>query len=108
MEDILYCKDLYGPIDADSVKPENKTKKEWERMNRMTIDMARQWLDGFVFHHVANETSAHELWKKLESLHERRTTQNKIFLIQRLVNLKYKEERPISEHLSEFQYLVNQ
>ena len=54
MEDILYCKDLYGPIDADSVKPENKTKKEWERMNRMTIDMARQWLDSFVFHHVAN------------------------------------------------------
>ena len=42
MEDILYCKDLYDPIEGDSAKSEDKTKKEWERMNRKTIVMIRK------------------------------------------------------------------
>ena len=74
MEDILYCKDLYDLIEGDSAKPEDKTEKEWEIMNRKTIGMIRQWLDDSVFHHVANETKADVLWKKLESLYEWKTT----------------------------------
>ena len=57
---------------------------------------------------MANETKADVLWKKLESIYERKTIQNKVFLIQKLVNLKYKEGRSVGEHLSEFQSLVNQ
>ena len=70
--------------------------------------MVKQWLDDSVFHHVANETSAHELWKKLESLYERKNTKNKVFLIWWLVNLKYKKGRSVAKHLNEFQSLVNQ
>ena len=108
MEDILYCKDLYDPIEEDNAKPKDKTEKKRERMNRKTIGIIQQWLDDSVFHHVANETNANVLWKKLESLYEGKTTQNKVFLIRRLVNLKYKERCSIGEHLSEFQSLVNQ
>ena len=57
---------------------------------------------------MANETKVDVLMKKLESLYERKTTQNKVFLIRRLVNLKYKEGRYVGKHLSEFQSLVNQ
>ena len=42
MEDILYCKDLYDPIEGNSTKPEDKTDKEWERTNQKTIRMVRQ------------------------------------------------------------------
>uniref|UniRef100_A0A2N9FLT3 Integrase catalytic domain-containing protein n=1 Tax=Fagus sylvatica TaxID=28930 RepID=A0A2N9FLT3_FAGSY len=48
------------------------------------------------------------LWKKLESLYERKTAQNKAFAIRKLAHLKLKEGRSVAEHLSEFQDLVNQ
>ena len=61
-----------------------------------------------MFHHVAQETKADTLWKKLQDLYERRTAQNKAFLVKRLVNLIYKEGSSMFEHLSEFQDVVNQ
>src|SRR5436190_12496124 len=41
-------------------------------------------------------------------MYERKTTQNKATLIPRLVNLKYKDGRSVTEHLSDFQGLVSQ
>lgn len=41
-------------------------------------------------------------------MYGRKTTQNKGFVIWRLVNLKYQDTRSVSEHLSEFQGSVNQ
>ena len=46
--------------------------------------------------------------EKLECLYERKTAQNKAFLIRRLVNLKFKDGNSVAEHLSDFQSLVNQ
>lgn len=108
MEDILYCKDLYEPIHGDEARPKEKTDKEWEIMNRKTVVQIRQWVDQTVFHHVAQETNAFSLWKKLEAMYERKTAQNKASLIRRLVNLKYKDGRSVIEHLNDFQGLVNQ
>jgi len=45
---------------------------------------------------------------KLESLFERKTAQNKAFMIRRLVNLKYKDGKSVTEHLSNFQGLLNE
>jgi gag-polypeptide of LTR copia-type len=61
-----------------------------------------------VYHHVASETNAHELWKKPESLYEQKTTANKAFFIRKLVNLKFREGTSVAEHLNEFQILINQ
>lgn len=41
-------------------------------------------------------------------MYERKTAQNKASTIRRLVNLKYRETRSVSEHLSDFQRLINQ
>ncbi|CAL1407623.1 unnamed protein product [Linum trigynum] len=41
-------------------------------------------------------------------MYERQSAQNKASLIQRIVNLKYKDGHSASEHLSDFQELVNQ
>ena len=65
MEDILYCKDLYSPIEGE--KPEAMSEDDWKKLNRKTIGVIRQWLDDNVFHHVSKETTALALWKKLES-----------------------------------------
>ena len=54
------------------------------------------------------ESRADVLWRKLEMIYEQPTAQNKANLMKRLVNLKYKEGRSITKHVSEFQDLVDQ
>ena len=108
MEDIFYCKDLHEPIEGDDAKPEGTTPAAWTKMNRKAIGHIREWVDDSVFHHVANETSAHELWLKLESLFEKKTTAKKDFLIKELVNMKYRGGVRVTEHLNNFQSVLNQ
>lgn len=64
-------------------------------------------MDLSVFHHVATKTDAQTL-KNIEKMYQRKTAQNKTFIIRKLVNFKYKEGRSVVEHLSDFRDLVNQ
>ena len=107
LEDLFYCKDLHEPIEGRSAKPSNVTDGDWERLKRKAIGHIRQWLEISVIHHISQETDAYILWEKLEGLYARKTAQNKAFTIRKLVNLKYKEGRPVVEHLNDF-HLVNQ
>ncbi|KAF7129225.1 hypothetical protein RHSIM_Rhsim10G0050800 [Rhododendron simsii] len=108
MEDVLYTKDLYLPIYGDTKKPQGTSDEDWKVTNRKAVALIRTWVDQSVFHHVAQETNAYELWTKLEAMYERKTAQNKASLIRRLVNLKYKDGRSVAEHMSDFQGLINQ
>jgi hypothetical protein len=102
MEDILYCKELFEPIELNRVKPNAKTNDELKKLNRKAVWHIRHWVDQSVFHHAAKEVDAYSLWLKLKSLYERKTTQRKAFMMRRLVNLKYKDGQSITEHLSNF------
>ena len=68
MEDLLYCKGLYGPIEGDKGRPESTKDVDWNKLNWQTVGVIRQWIDDNVFHHVATETLACDLWKKLKEL----------------------------------------
>ncbi|GFS38819.1 hypothetical protein Acr_00g0059610 [Actinidia rufa] len=57
---------------------------------------------------ICEETSAYELWIKLEEMYQPKTSRNKALLMRRLVNLKLQRETTVAEHMSEFQSLVNQ
>ena len=62
MEDILYCKELFEPIERKDYKPVTTTEDEWKKLNRKTIGHIRQWVDQSVFHHVAKEVDTYSLW----------------------------------------------
>ena len=108
MEDLLFCKDLYDPIEEKGVKPAAKSDGDWKKINRKTIGVIRQWIDQSIYHHVSGETLAYNLWKRLSELFESKNSLNKAFLIRKLVNLKYKDGSSVAEHLSSFQNMVNQ
>ena len=55
-----------------------------------------------MFHHVAQKTSAYELWIKLEEMYQAKTSRNKALLMRKLVNLKLQREITVAEHTSEF------
>ena len=127
MEDLLYIKDLWRPI-VETPKPttsqveatktgesdeKTSTKSstidaEWNVLNRKCAAQIRQWIDKSIFQNFANEHDASVLWQKLEKMYARTTAQNKANLIRRLVNLKYKDGNNVSEHMSEFQGIVDQ
>ncbi|KAF7129215.1 hypothetical protein RHSIM_Rhsim10G0143100 [Rhododendron simsii] len=108
MEDLLYYRDLHGSVEGDTAKPIDMKREDWTILNRKTIGLICQWLDDGVFHHVSTETSAYDLWKKLESLYDRKSATNKVFLFKKLVNLIYKEGKSIAEHLNEMNSIFNQ
>ena len=78
-----------------------------KKMHRKVIGHIRQWVDNSIFHHVANETNASTLWKKLEARYEEKTVVNKTFLIRKLVNMKFEEGGKIEDHINDFQCVVN-
>ncbi|CAJ2654735.1 unnamed protein product [Trifolium pratense] len=108
MEDLLYTKDLYDPIEGESARSKDTLDTDWKKMNRKAVAIIRQWLDLSVYPHVEAETNAHTMWNKLKELYERKNVQNKACLIRKLVNMKYKDGESLAEHMSVFQNTVNQ
>ncbi|CAL2229330.1 unnamed protein product [Prunus armeniaca] len=52
MEGILYCKDLYEPLQLLG-QPKEKSDDAWSILNRKFVRQIRQWVDQSVLHHVA-------------------------------------------------------
>ena len=57
--------------------------------------------------HISDEIRADVVWQRLENLFAKKTVGNRISLLRRLVNLKYKDGGNIVEHISLFQSLAN-
>ena len=108
MEDLLYMKDLHEFIKGDEANPTDLNDKKWAQLNQKTIGTIRSWIDQSVYHHVVKEFKTGVLWRKLETIYEQLAAQNRVNMMKKLVNLKYKEGRNITERTSEFQGLVNQ
>lgn len=107
MQDLLIVKDLYLPV-MGKEKPQKVSDEEWEILHLKASATIRQWVDVNIFHHISEEVKADELWKKLEGMYEKSTSRNKASIIRRLVNLKYRDGKSMTEHTSDFQGLVNQ
>ena len=108
MEDFLNCRDLADPLEKKGVRPDSAKEEDWNKLNKKTVGHIRQWIDHSVFHHVAQETDAYTLWKKLEDMFQAKTAMNKVFLMKKLTHKILKSGEAISEHISQFQNLLNQ
>ncbi|RDY10897.1 hypothetical protein CR513_04516, partial [Mucuna pruriens] len=57
---------------------------------------------------INNELHAMTLWEKIESLYVSKCRNNKLFLLNFIVSLKFKEDTFLSDHLNEFQGILDQ
>ena len=69
-----------------------KTDEEWKLLHRQVYGLMRQWVDDNVLHHIETETDALFLWKKLEQLYARKTENKKMYMLKKLIELRYQEE----------------
>nr|GEV02725.1 retrovirus-related Pol polyprotein from transposon TNT 1-94 [Tanacetum cinerariifolium] len=107
MEDLLYVKDYYLLV-FTTEKPKNKKDVEWTIFHRQICGYIRKWVDDNVLNHICEETHARTLWNKLEQLYAQKTRNNKLFLIKQMMRLKYTDGSPITNHLNDFQGIINQ
>ena len=89
-------------------KPKDKTDEEWKFEHQQVCGFIRQYVEENVSNHIANEEDAKSLWNKIETLYASSTGNNKLYLLNSLMNLRYKEETFISDHLNDFQRLRDQ
>lgn len=101
MKYLLYVKSWHLPVFATQ-KPESKINEECEFEHAQVCGFIQQWVDDNMLNHICDKMHAKSLWEKLESLYARKTDNNKLFLIKKMMNLHYKENSTISDHLSDF------
>jgi len=106
MEDILYQKDLYLPIDGK--KPDEMKQADWDVLDRKALGTVRLSLAPSVASNIAKEKTTTDLFKALEKMYEKPSAVNKVYLMKKLFNLKMPENSIVAEHLNEFNTVTNQ
>jgi cell division cycle protein 20 (cofactor of APC complex) len=106
MEDLLYVKNFHEPVFATE-KPDNKTDDQWTLLHRQVCGYIRQWVDDNVLNHISGEKHAKSLWDKLEQLYAKKTGNNKMYLIKKMLSLKLQEGTSCADHLNIFQGIMN-
>ena len=99
MENILFYKDLYDPLENKKVKLVVTKDEKSKKMNQKIIGSIKQLIRHEVFHHVAQETSAYKLWTMFETMYKAKKSWNKAFLMRRRVNLKLKGGTLVGKHM---------
>ncbi|CAH1440852.1 unnamed protein product [Lactuca virosa] len=99
MDELLYVKDYYMHV-FHTDKPEDKTDAEWNILHRKSYGFIRKWVDDNVLNQISGETHALTLWNKLEPLYARKTGNNRLLLIKKMIGLKYHDGTPITDHLN--------
>ena len=107
MKDLLFVKALHLPVFATQ-KPESKSDEEWEFEHHQVCGFIRQFVEENVYHYVDQETHARTLWDKLENLYASKSGNNKLFLLKKMMMLRYKDGTSIADHVSEFQSSLTQ
>jgi len=107
MKDLLFVKKLHLLVFATQ-KPDSMSNEEWDFEVQKVCGFLRQYVEDNVYYHIANETHGRTLREKIESLYASKSDNNKLYLLNCLMNLRYMENSSISDHLNEFQWLLDQ
>nr|KYP73286.1 Retrovirus-related Pol polyprotein from transposon TNT 1-94 [Cajanus cajan] len=107
MKDLLFVKKMYFPV-FTSQKPDSMSEEDWNFEHQQMCGFIRKIIEDNVYNHIANETHVRTLWEKIKSLYPSKSGNNKLYLLNYLMNLRYRESSSISDHLNEFQGLLDQ
>ena len=105
MEDFLFSKKLHLPL---VVKPEGMKDDEWNLLDRQVLGVIRLTLSKNLAYNVAKEKTTLGIMQALADMYEKPSTNNKIYLMKNLFNLKMPEGSLMVEHLNSYNTVVNQ
>jgi hypothetical protein len=108
MEDYLYQKDLFLPLSGAAKKLAAMRDEEWEILDRKALETIRMSLVALVAFNISKEKRTKGLMDALAKLYEKSSVSNKVFLMNRLFNMKMSEGGSIADHLNEFNMVTSQ
>jgi hypothetical protein len=108
IEDYLYQKDLYLPLEGKTSKPKDMEDKAWDILDRKALGAVRLSLAPSVAFNISKEKTTEDVMKALTRMYEKPSASNKVFLMKRLFNMKKPESRSVQEHLSDFNTITSQ
>ena len=108
MEDYLYQKDLWRPLEGKAKKPTTISDEEWDILDRKALGSIRLCLAPSVAFNITKAKTTVDLMVTLAKLYEKPSASNKVFLMKRLFNLKMSEGGSVAEHLNEFNTITSQ
>ncbi|GFS36820.1 hypothetical protein Acr_00g0048190 [Actinidia rufa] len=101
--DVLIQQDLDITLDA---KPDDISEKDWAKLNRQACGTIRLCLAKDQKYFVMKETSAKELWDKLENKYMTKSVENRLYLKKKLFRFQYKQGTSMNEHLNNFNKIL--
>ena len=107
MEDYLYQKDIFLPLDKITKKPTIMMDEEWKVLDRKALRTIRLILAVSVAFNISKEKTTKDLMDALAKLYEKPLVSNKVFLMKRLFNMKMSEGGSVAYHLNEFNIVTN-
>ena len=106
IEDYIYGKKFHLPLLG--TKPKTIKDEDWNLLDRQVLGVIRLTLSRSVAHNVVKEKTTVDLMKTLSSMYEKPSTNNKVYLMKKLFNLKKAEGTHVAQHLNEFNTITNQ
>ena len=106
IEDYLYGKKLHLPLLG--TKPETMKDEDWNLLDRQVLGVIRLTVSRSIAHNVVKEKTTMDLMKALSSMYEKPSANNKVYLMNKLFNLKKAEGTPVAQYLNEFNTITNQ
>ncbi|PSS08126.1 Endonuclease [Actinidia chinensis var. chinensis] len=101
--DVLIQQDLDITLEA---KPEDMSEKDWAKLNRQACGTIRLCLAKDQKYFVMKETSAKELWDKLENKYMTKSVENRLYLKKKLFRFQFKQGTSMHEHLNAFNKIL--
>ena len=108
MEDYLYQKDLYLPLGEKSKQSATMKDEEWEVLDRKALGTIWLFLASSMAFNISKEKTTKGVMSALGKLYKKPSASNKVFLMNRLFNMKMSEGRSVVDHLNEFNTLTSQ
>ena len=90
MQDYLIVKGQIDPIKTENALEGYKVN-EWTKLDQIVCTTIQMHLSESIYYMMQSCTTTFELWKTLSNTYEKKVAITKIYLIQRLYNLRMKE-----------------
>ena len=101
----MFSKKMHLPL---GLEPEAMKTEEWNLLDRQELGVIRLTLSNNVAHNMAKEKTTMGMMQALAEMYEYPSTNNKVYLMKKLFNLKMFESGPVVKHLNNFNIVVNQ
>ena len=84
------------------------TTNEWKLKDQQALGLIRLTLSRNVAFNIIKDKTTSDLLKALSNMYGKPTTMNKVYLMQRLLNLQMSEGGSVVDHINEFIMIVSQ